>query len=341
MSNKKRATIQDVAQLAGVSIKSISRAMNNQPGLSAETRERIFEAMKQLDYVPNPVVQGIRGTSSVIGLVVGELDDYVSQIMRGVAQIANQLHYTLVLYAEFGTEDENSVLPLIGSGLIGGLLMVIPRNFNNLVNLANKYDLPYVLIDYYMGDFSESQTPTITVTNRQSMLEATRYLLALGHREIGIITGMLGMASARERLQGYKDAFTEAGLKVDPLLVMETHAFPLDAYALAKQLLQRTPRPTAIMAFDDATAIEAMAAIRSEGLEVGSDISVIGFDDIPAASLIYPSLTTIRQPMVEMGEAAMELLGSILKGVTPTNLHREFRAELVIRQSTKPPKRSV
>src|SRR5258706_5388666 len=123
MSPKKRATIHEVAALAGVSIKSISRALNNQPGISPETRSRIMDAIRQLEYVPNPVVQGIRGSSNVIGLVVGELDDYVSQIVRGVSQVANELHYTLVLYAEYGaTEDASNMLPLIGSGLIGGLL---------------------------------------------------------------------------------------------------------------------------------------------------------------------------------------------------------------------------
>src|SRR5258708_5255109 len=117
MSPRRRATIQEVASLAGVSIKRISRAINNQPGISPETRSRILDAMRQLDYVPNPVVQSIRGSSNVVGLVVGDLDDYVSLIMRGISQVANELHYTLVLYSENGANvDASNFLPLVGSG---------------------------------------------------------------------------------------------------------------------------------------------------------------------------------------------------------------------------------
>ena len=336
---EKRPTITDVAALAGVSIKSASRVLNDQPGVSDEKRERVRAAIHQLQYVPNPVVQGIRGKSSVVGLVVGELDDYVGQIVRGISQVAHQMHYSLVLYTEYPVEEDmDNMFPLVGSGLICGLLMVIPRHHETLIDLCDKRGLPYVLIDYYHDDSPRQDVPTITVTNRHGVLDAMRHLLALGHRDIGLITGMLNMVSARERYQGYKDGLAELGIPFDPSLVAETHEFPYDAIASTRKLLQRNPRPTAIIAWDDLTAIHAMSVIRAQGLEVGTDISLVGFDDIPAASLVYPALTTIRQPMVAMGEASMELLAALLNGITTKNIHREFPTELIIRESTKPRK---
>src|SRR5215468_73739 len=146
-----------------------------------------------------------------------------------------------------------------------------------------------------------------------------RYLLVLGHRKIGFITGQMVMASAGERLQGYQDALREAGLPYDPSLVVEGNWTQFGGLEQTRILLERHPDLTAIMASDDVTAFGAMDAIKDAGMRVGEDISVIGFDDIPQAASVYPPLTTVRQPMMEMGQAAVELLVAVLDDRPPVS----------------------
>ncbi len=341
MPEKTRVTLKDVARVAGVSPKSISRVINDEEGVSEETRQRIQEAITSLGYVANPVARRLRGASNVLGLVVSGFEDYAGQILRGISQTSQHLHYNVVLYVQHtqGQPLEN-YQSLIAGGLIGGLLMIVPYDYDILIELCDTHQMPYVLVDF-QGHVPDPNTPTITVTNKKGIHDAMRYLLALGHERIAFITGMMDMASARERLRGYREALEEVGLPYDESLVADGDWTQIRGFEQAHGLLTRRPDLTAIMASDDLTAFGAMDAVKDAGLRVGEDVSVIGFDDIPMASSVHPSLTTIRQPMVRMGETAVELLVALLEDRAPINLHREFATELVIRQSTsKPPART-
>jgi LacI family transcriptional regulator len=338
MSLKTRVTITDVAQHAGVSPKSISRVINGQPGVSEETRRRILESVSKLGYVANPVARRLRGSANVIGLIVSDFEDYIDQVMRGISLASQRLGYNVVLYVQHTTKQSvDSYLPLIGSGLVGGVLLVVPHDLDILVSLCNQYKLPYVMIDY-PGSQPTDDVPTITVTNRKGFLDATRYLLALGHKRIGFITGLMEMASAQERLQGYKDALAEVGLPLDPSLIMPGDWTQREGFEQCRKLLLLKPRPTAILASDDISAFGAMDAIKDAGLRVGEDISVIGFDDLPMAAQVHPTLTTVRQPLTQLGEAAVDLLMALLRNQVPNRLHHEYSTELVIRQSTGRPR---
>lgn len=337
MSEKTRATLNDVARHAGVSAKSVSRVMNNEGGVSEETRQRILESVAALNYVVNPAARRLRGASNVIGLIITDFEDYSSQILLGVTQAAQHLNYNLILYVQHGEgQSAEAYRTFINNGLVSGLLMIIPYDYKVLAALCASHDIPYVLFDYE-GQAPEENVPTITVANRKGVMDAMRYLLALGHRKIGFITGNMKIASAQERLQGYRDALEEAGISYDPTLVGEGNWSQASGLEQTRSLLNHHPDLTAIVASDDLTAFGAMDAIKDAGLHVGEDISVIGFDDIPKAATSYPPLTTIRQPMRQMGEAAVEMMVAMLEGRAPVTTRREFATELIVRGSTARP----
>ncbi len=177
----------------------------------------------------------------------------------------------------------------------------------------------------------------ITTTNAKGIQDAVIYLAGLGHRKIGFITGDMEMTSARERLQGYREALGYLDLPYDPSLVVKGDWSQQAGFEGTRQLMERHPDLTAIIASDDFTAFGAMDAIKDAGLRVGKDISVVGFDDIPMAAKVYPPLTTIRQPMIHMGEAAVELLVAATEKRKPVNVQREFNTELIVRESTGKP----
>jgi LacI family transcriptional regulator len=335
---KSRATIHDVAREVGVSTKSISRVLNDEPGVSDETRQRILSAIERLGYIPNSAARRMRGSSRALGLVTSGFEDYAGEIMRGMSKAAQNLGYNLLLYVQHSpSEDLSPYHAFIGDGLIDGVLMVVPYDYEALIRLCNENGLPYVLVDYE-GNLPVENAPIVTVTNRKGMLEATRYLVALGHRCIGFITGRMSMAGARERLQGYQDALREVEISYDSALVVEGDWTQETGFRQMRSLLARHPAMTAVLASDDLTAFGVMDAIKDAGLRVGEDISVIGFDNIPMASSVYPALTTVRQPMQEMGQAAAEILIGLLEGRPPINRNLEFATDLIIRQTTgKPP----
>jgi len=210
-------------------------------------------------------------------------------------------------------------------------VMVVPYDYEMFVQEFKSHNLPYVIIDHHGATSSE---PAITATNRKGMIDAMRYLMALGHRRIGFITGRLSVGCAKDRLQGYREVLTEAHIAYDPELVVEGDFEQPTGFVQAQRLLALNQPPTAIVASNDSMAFGVMDAVKADGFRVGEDIAVIGFDDIPRASQVYPALTTVRQPMAEMGESAVDLLVTLLEGYKPLSLQRELATELIIRDST-------
>ncbi|HEX2622889.1 MAG TPA: LacI family DNA-binding transcriptional regulator [Phototrophicaceae bacterium] len=332
---KPGVTIADVAELAQVSKMSVSRVLNGQTGVSEATRQRILEAVDQLGYVTNPGLRVRSGTSKLIGLLIPEIaTTYMGDILRGVSHTTERLNYGLMLYTqsvENQTQRANHYQSLLNSPLVDGVLMVVPRNYEAIVSDLKAHDLAYVIIDHHSGTANE---PSVTATNRKGILDAMRHLLALGHRRIGFITGRMDIVCSQDRLQGYRDGLAEVGLSFDPDLVREGDFSQPTGFQQAQTLVQLKDRPTAIVASNDVMAFGVMEAAKSVGLQVGSDLSVIGFDDIFMASQVYPTLTTVRQPLSEMGEVAVDMLVTLLQGRTVLNLRRELPTELIIREST-------
>jgi LacI family transcriptional regulator len=336
MVSNARITIADVAEAANVSKMSVSRVLNGKSGVSEPTRQRILEAMATLGYVASPAARNLRGMSNIVGLVVPDITTaYMGEVIRGISQAAERLNYGLMLYSQGNAAEHTKrttyYASLLSDGLADGVLMIVPYDYEVLVSAFQDHNLPYVLIDHHS---STSDEPAITATNRKGILDAMRHLMALGHQRIGFITGRMDMGCAQDRLQGYRDALAEVGLPFDPALVREGNFWQPSGFAQARALLQLKPRPTAIVASNDVMAFGVMDAVKDVGLRIGSDISVVGFDDIPMASQVYPPLTTVRQPMAQMGEEALDLLVTLLQGRTPRALRRELTTELIIREST-------
>jgi LacI family transcriptional regulator len=260
----------------------------------------------------------------------------MGEVIQGISEAAEQLDYGLMLYTQGHTSDNRMsrttyYASLLSNGLADGVVLVVPYNYDVLIEAFKEHDMPYVIIDHHGTTENE---PAVTATNRKGVLEAMRHLLALGHRRIGFITGRMTLDCSVDRLQGYRDGLAEVGLSYDAELVREGDFEQPTGFRRAVELLSLADRPTAIIASNDEMAFGVMDAIKDAGLRVGRDISVIGFDDIPMASNVHPALTTVRQPMAAMGATALELIVTLLEGRTPITLQRELATELVIRETT-------
>jgi LacI family transcriptional regulator len=336
-----KVTIAQIAAAAKVSKMTVSRVLNGKPGVSEKMRQYILKTVGTLGYVAKNEVRTLRETSQIIGLVLpGTTAPYMGEVIRGITKTAAQLEYSLMLYTQADKRANNhgengargvQYSSLFGNRLTKGAVLVVPYDYEALVTTFKEHRMPYVIIDHHSNIEDE---PVITATNQKGIRDAMRHLLALGHRRIGFITECMNMGCSQDRLLGYQAALKEVGLPYDPTLVAEGNFEQPTGFAKTLELMQLNPRPTALIASNDVMAFGAMDAIKDIGLRVGHDISVVGFDDIPMASHVYPRLTTVRQPIAEMGEAAVDMLVSLLQGHPPLTLQRELSTELILREST-------
>jgi LacI family transcriptional regulator len=332
---KLHVTIADVAELAQVSKMSVSRVINGQPGVSDKTRLRIMEAIESLGYIHSPNNRVQANTVKLIALLVPDITTtYMGEILRGVSGAAERLNYALMLYTQGysnHTQRTNYYLSLLENNLVDGVVLVVPRDFEVIVNDLKEHELRYVIIDHHSGAENE---PSVTATNRKGTLDAMRHLMALGHRRIGFITGRMDMTCSLDRLHGYRDGLIEVGLPFDADLVCEGDFSQAAGFQQTRVLLQAKDPPTAIVASNDAMAFGVMDAVKAAGLTIGQEISIVGFDDVYMASQSYPTLTSIRQPLAGMGETALEMLVTLIQGRPILKPRRELPTELIIRQST-------
>lgn len=330
-------SIRDVAAAAQVSRQTVSRVLNGEQHVTEATRQRVLKAAQMLEYVPRNLPAAEKNAPKTVALLIPDITTaYMGEILRGVSSAAERLNYGLMLYTQGSTDHAQRTsyyLSLLDSNLVDGVLMVVPRDYELIVNDLKEHDLRYVIIDHHNGTGNE---PSVTATNRRGVLDAMRHLLALGHRRIGFITGRMDIVCSLDRLQGYEDGLAEVGLPYDGDLVREGDFMQPSGFRQAWALLQLAEPPTAIIASNDSMAFGAMDAAKASDLAIGQDISIIGFDDIFMSSQVHPTLTTIRQPLAAMGEAALEMLVTVLQGRTVLNPRRELPTDLIIRQSTGP-----
>jgi LacI family transcriptional regulator len=333
-------TIFDVAREANVSYSTVSRVINNK-GVSAEKRERVLRAMAELGYVANLQARSLAGgKSNIIGLLVHSLTvEYFGEIARGVDEELAAAQYDLMLYTTHRRKGrESAYVTRLTRNLVDGLLLVLPRNSEAYLETLRHRRFPHVLVDHQGVDF---EVPSVGATNWQGGYEGTRYLIELGHQRIGFITGDMTLGCARDRLAGYRQALSDAGLSIDPALIREGDFLQPQSFLCANELLDLTPAPTAIFASNDVSAFGVMAAARERGLSIPDDLSVLGFDDIPAAAQVHPTLTTIRQPLAEMGRTAVQLLFRYISEPDAPMKRIELPTELIIRQSCQPPRTAL
>lgn len=330
-------TIVDVAREAGVSYATVSRVVNNEPYVREQTRERVLAAMGRLGYIANRQARSLRGgRSHTVGLLVLDLGTgYIGEIIRGIDAELAAAEYDLLLYTTHRhTAKESAYVTTLTQGLADGLLLVLPQNPAAYLETLRAQSFPYVLIDHRGMD---DAAPAVAATNVQGGYDATRYLLSLGHRRIGFITGIMALRCSTDRLAGYQRALAEAGVAPDPTLIVEGDFNQPSGYDAASTLLARPDRPTAIFASNDVMAFGAMEAARVLGLRIPEDVSIVGFDDIPQAASVHPPLTTVRQPLEAMGRVATQMLIAAIESSTQRDERRILPTELLVRSSCQPP----
>lgn len=340
MSRKKKnsgeVTIIDVAREASVSYSTVSRVVNNKEYVKPETRQRVVQAMARLGYQVNMQARSLAGgRSNVIGLLVVDLTtQYMGEIMRGIDDVLAANQYELILYTTHRRKTkESAYVNMMARGLADGLLIVLPRDPDAYLEFLRKRDFPYVLID--QTSITETDL-TVTATNYQGGYDATKYLVDLGHTRIAIVCGWRDMISARDRLEGYRAALADCGLPLEPELIYEGDFTQNSGFNGATRFLSLPDPPTAVFASNDMAAIGVIEAARACGLRVPRDLSVIGFDDIPMAALSNPQLTSIRQPLQEMGRIATEILLDSINNPEGKSTSIILPTELIVRETTAP-----
>jgi LacI family transcriptional regulator, galactose operon repressor len=337
MAVAQRVTIREIADRAGVSIATVSRVLNGRGDVSDETRELVSRVIQENGYTANRSARGLSGgRTGLVGVLVPLLfPAYFAGLLAGAAEAFGEQDLQIVLSPTQGEHDrEVSVLERL-HGLTDGALIILPEESSD--ELARLLDSGYlfVVLDPLMQ--LDDRIPSVSAAHTSGAGQAVRHLLQLGHRRIGHIAGPSGWVATEDRLRGYHAALGAAGILPDPKLTLE--ALPeIDAGREAsEQLLDLPEPPTAIFCFNDNIAIGAIQAARARGLRVPEDVSVVGFDDVEHATIVTPALTTVRQPLAEMGRTAVSLLIRLLERQRFETLHVELATRLVVRDSTAPP----
>lgn len=337
-STTSNITIFEVASQAGVSYGTVSRVLNNDPHVRLETRERVSRVIQDLGYVVNRQARSLAGgKTQIIGILVPDLGTgYIGEIIQGIDTELQLAGYDLMLYTTHRTPVlEADYVASLAQGMVDGLILVLPRNPEDYIGKLEARHFPFVLVDHQgIGN----ECPAVGAANWQGAYNATEYLIQLGHTRIGFITGWMDLGTAVDRLEGYKAALWAYHIPFFEELVEQSTFHQLDGYKSAMELLSLPDLPTAIFASNDVMAFGAMDAIREQGKRIPEDISVVGFDDIPEASIIHPALTTVRQPLRSMGSVATQLLLDLLKDPSLPSKRIELPTGLVVRDSCQPPK---
>jgi LacI family transcriptional regulator len=328
-------TIFDVAREAGVSYATVSRVINNKNHVKAEKREAVIRAMTKLGYVVNQQARSLAGgRSRVIGLLVQGLESaYTAEIIRGIDMQLDAAQYDMMLYTTHRRRaKESAYATAITRGMADGLLLVLPRDPEAYLSTLQRQRFPYVLIDHQgIGEGGAA----VGATNRRGGYEATRHLLDLGHRRIGFIAGAPELRCSHDRLDGYHAALSEFGIPHDPALIYEGDFFRPAGFAGGRALLSLPEPPTAIFASNDEMAFGVIDAARDRGLRLPDDLSIVGFDDIPQAATVHPALTTVRQPLEQMGRVATQMLLRLIDDTSAPADRIELPTELIVRDSSR------
>lgn len=344
----KRANIRDVATLAGVSHQTVSRVINGSSSVSEPTRERVLRAIRELAYVPSPMARGlISNRTHSLGMVSADISDhtFAEAVAGAEAETRKRGYYLMVASVEDESrDDERGYLRLMLARRVEGLIVARPS-----VPLSSEQLLPAVAAGVPLVAIGSSELPGFTVVDIDNVdggRQATAFLVAQGHRRIATITGPREWPSAKARLEGYRRALRAGGIARHRSLVEPTPDWGLEAgRTAAARLLERGEPFTALFAQSDLIALGAIRELRARGLRVPEDVSVVGYDDIPVAGFVHPALTTVRQPMREVGEVAarivLDQLAAAQEGAGGAGPERHLLpAELVIRETVAPPIRA-
>ncbi|MEV0940963.1 LacI family DNA-binding transcriptional regulator [Micromonospora wenchangensis] len=334
--NGRNVTIAMIARLAGVSVPTVSRVINGRSDVAPQTRERVEELLTRHGYRPRSAAR--RTQSALIDLVFNDLDSpWAVEIIRGVEDVAQASGAgTVVSAIHRRTSSAKQWLDNMRTRSTEGVIFVTSMVEPPLQAELRRLRLPVVIVD--PAGVAPQEAPTIGATNWAGSLRANQYLLGLGHRRIGFIAGPPQLMCSRARMDGYRAALDAAGLAVDDRLVRPGNFYHESGYTAGMHLLGLPEPPTAIFASSDQMALGVYEAVRKRGLRVPDDVSVVGFDDLPEVRWCSPPLTTIRQPLAEMGMLAARTVLRLARGETIESPRIELATDLVVRDSAAAPR---
>jgi len=328
------ATIQQVAEKAGVSVATVSRVLNNSDKVVDETREKVLQVIKELEYNPNMIGRNLRRseTKVVIVLLPSISNPFYSKIVNGISSKAKKNGYTVMICNTQSDKNiETEYLNFLKYKLAdGAILMSQESEEDTFLELAKNY--PIVQCSEYREILN---APYVSIDNFAAAYDAVKYLIDLGHKRIGIISSRVNYMSAIQREAGYMKALQDADLDFVPRLLKVGDYGLKSGMASAAHFLSMPQKPTAVFAISDLMAIGALKAFRQNGLRIPEDMAVVGFDNISFSSVCEPALTTISQPAFKMGSRAMELL---LKKISNNQKEQQnvlLNYELIVRESTR------
>jgi LacI family transcriptional regulator len=336
---RRRITSHDVARRAGVSRATVSMVLNRSDAvtLSAETRQRVFDAAAELGYRPNSAARMlVRGDTETIGLVVTHpqvlsVDGFVPQLLYGISQVNRESGYRVLLEGVEPGAGLHAYADLVESRRIDGMIVLNPPTDAPQIHALIDQGFPLVLL----GSVRHPREHACNFSTRRAIRRSVDHLVGLGHRAIAHIGfSPPGFVATDARLNSYRESLTAHGIAPDDRLVAYGAFSAESGHAAMQELLARGgERPTALLAGNDTIALGAMAAITDAGLSVPDDIAIVGFDDLPFAAQLRPALTTVRNPGVEQGRQAAQLLIRLLKGEPIAQRRIALPTELIIRDS--------
>lgn len=331
--NMKYITLKMVAERAGVSVNTASRAINNKPDISKETKKRILQIAKELGYIRNAAAVALRTkkTGTIGAVIADNRNPFYAEVLNGIEEAAREKNYHIILAnTQRDYQKEEEVINLLLAKRVDGLLITPVQDRDDDIKNLIDANIPFVVVG---RDFENIEVDAVYNDEVKGGFLATEYLIKKGHKKIASINGFLHKSPAKGRLEGYKKALKKYGIPFDDALVTVGDIDVKDGYERTKQLLEKGLNFTAIFAYNDMMAFGAMQAIKEKGLRIPEDIGLVGYDDIPFASLISPPLTTIRLKKQDLGVESVKLLLSRINGNRKKTKKVMLGVELQIRES--------
>ena len=334
-----RVSIKDIAKAAGVSHSTVSRALSDSPLVSTETKERIQLLAQEMGYSPDAQERSlVVGRTQTLGVVVTTIvDPFIAEIVEAIENTAHGHGYSVILASSHADrEREMAAVRMLHSKRVDGVIVTSSRVGALYRDHLDSLAVPVVLLNNH----SEQRGPytfSISVDNRRGGHIAATHLIELGHRRIAYVRGAADHSDDLARLEGYQEALIDAGISVDPALVVPSTGRVGGGARALPVLLQMSDRPTAVFCYNDITAVGLLRAAREMNVSIPRDLAVVGFDDVPLASYVEPALTTVAQPKGEMGRRAAEMVLELLSrgaedGGAVSNV--VVQGELIVRESS-------
>lgn len=333
---KRTVTIKDVAKQAGVSISTVSRVINNSKPVTDEVKQRVLEVIRRTGYIPNPLARSlVTKKSQLIGVIVPEVSDsFVNEMLDGIEEVAKMYDYEILLANTYSDkEQEMKSLNLLRAKQIEGIVMISNKIDNDHIEYINSLSIPATYISKTAREYDIN---SVDISNKNATYDMTKYLIDKGHKEIAfIMTSKDKTILQRERLSGYEKAIIENNLKLDEKLIRYAGIEYEDGYESMMELLDENIVPQAVFVTGDEAAIGAINALNDRGYSVPDDVSVAGFSDVKIARIYRPKLTTVHQPLYDIGAVAIRMVIKLINNESLDEKKVELPYRIIERESVK------